>query len=309
MSITLRQLEVFALVVKYGSFRKCAEELAVTPVSISEHIRELEQRLNCKIFVRKPGHAATLTKDGKIAYEKAQAVLSELDSLINTFTKTSKNEKKLSLYLQPFLATALIGTIKKFKEDHPNISLQVDYLTENPSAITEKISNHSVDLALFHTFETNFIANSEHVAEEEMAIFVAKDHPLTKLKTVTRSDLACYQTINLLPTNPLRELTDRVMHKANIANNHIGIETDEYGLIVKSLAEGMGFTCMFLSNLNTQATAEKLTCLTLDFELPKLNVQALTATTTQNNSATVALLRETLAATYRSLQQQVKPQP
>lgn len=308
MSITLRQLEVLALVVKHGSFRKCAEELNVSPVSISEHIRELEQRLQSKIFVRTPGHAVTLTDPGKIAYSKAKNILDEFNSLIDTFTPPAINEDKISLFLQPFLATTLIGAIKEFRQQCPEVHLNIEYLTETPSKISEKIASQTIDLAFCHTFEQTLQANAEKVAEDRMAIFVAKDHPLTKLKTVSRADLAAYPSINLLPGNPLRELTDQVMAAANLSNPHIGIETDEYGLIVKSLAEGMGFTCMFLSNIYTQNTAEKLTCLPLNFDLPTLKVHALTSPL-RRDSAVVARLRQKLINTYQALQQQTNALP
>src|SRR3546814_10665611 len=44
-TITVRQLEIFSQAVKHGSFRNCERQIGVSQVAISDHIRQLEQRL------------------------------------------------------------------------------------------------------------------------------------------------------------------------------------------------------------------------------------------------------------------------
>jgi DNA-binding transcriptional LysR family regulator len=74
-------------VVRHGSFRRCAEELEITPVSVSEHIQALEHRLRCKIFSRRPGQAPTLTADGKSAYNQSKKTLDDVHGLIGSFDR------------------------------------------------------------------------------------------------------------------------------------------------------------------------------------------------------------------------------
>lgn len=67
---TIRQLEIFARVVEHGSFRRCADQLGVSQVSISEHVRELETRLvsACSIVTRAGRHIDRRRRTGPPAY-------------------------------------------------------------------------------------------------------------------------------------------------------------------------------------------------------------------------------------------------
>lgn len=46
----IHQLKVFAAVFKNRSFSKASEELHLTQPTISDHIRTLEEELDCKLF-------------------------------------------------------------------------------------------------------------------------------------------------------------------------------------------------------------------------------------------------------------------
>src|SRR3546814_15734465 len=81
-TITVRQLEIFSQAVKHGSFRNCARQIGVSQVAISDHIRQLEQRLGHKLFERIPGGASVLTPAGKRAYAHATPILAGMDKLI-----------------------------------------------------------------------------------------------------------------------------------------------------------------------------------------------------------------------------------
>jgi DNA-binding transcriptional LysR family regulator len=51
--INLRKLEIFCLVVDLGNVSEAARELHLVQPAVSEHIRSLESRLDCKLIVRR----------------------------------------------------------------------------------------------------------------------------------------------------------------------------------------------------------------------------------------------------------------
>src|SRR3546814_13508461 len=67
---------------KHGSFRNCARQIGVSQVAISDHIRQLEQRLGHKLFERISGGASVLKPAGKRAYAHATHILAGMDKLI-----------------------------------------------------------------------------------------------------------------------------------------------------------------------------------------------------------------------------------
>src|SRR3546814_8669093 len=80
-TITVRQLEIFSQAVKHGSFRNCARQIGVSQVAISDHIRQLEQRLGHNVFERLPGGESVLKPAGKRAYAPATHILAGMDKL------------------------------------------------------------------------------------------------------------------------------------------------------------------------------------------------------------------------------------
>ena len=58
MQLDLRLLEIFCAVYEARSFSKAAEKLRVSQPTISEHIKNLEEVLNVRLFDRLPRNIA-----------------------------------------------------------------------------------------------------------------------------------------------------------------------------------------------------------------------------------------------------------
>ncbi len=297
MSITLRQLEVFVAVVKYGSFRRCAEELEITPVSVSEHIRELEKRLKCTIFSRRPGQNAQLTETGKSVLERSQKILGDVNELAQAFVPAATEKQRIQVNMHACLGSPLLTTFDSFRNRHPQVDLRVTFANLSTGAIIDQVLDNRIDLAFAITFGCELEETGELFCEEKMAIVVARDHPLARCKSVDRAQLRNLTSINLLPENPLRRLADRVLKQAGIENSRIALETDEYPLMLDSLAKGMGYTCMFERNLAARDVQRRLTPLKLDFPLANLSVRTLISPRAERMTA-VKALRQQLSSAY-----------
>lgn len=79
---TLRQLEILAEIVRAGTFRGAARQLGLSQVAVSDHVRQLERRLGCALFVRSAGGRATLSEAGRIVLDHGRNVLFACDALI-----------------------------------------------------------------------------------------------------------------------------------------------------------------------------------------------------------------------------------
>jgi len=63
----LPALRAFEAAARHLSFKAAAEELAVTPTAVSHHVRQLEDALGFRLFVRRPRRVA-LTPEGRMLY-------------------------------------------------------------------------------------------------------------------------------------------------------------------------------------------------------------------------------------------------
>lgn len=297
MSITLRQLEVFVAVVKHGSFRRCAEEMEITPVSVSEHIRELEKRLKCSIFIRRPGQSVQLTEAGKSVLTHSQKILGDVDELVRTFAPAAADKQQIMVNMHACLGSPLLSAFGRFRKLHPQIDLHLNFANVSSEKIIEQALDNHIDLAFIITFGSELEESTELFCKEKMAIVVAKDHPLAYCKSVDSAQLSNIPSVNLLPENPLRQLADRVLEQAGVNNNLIALETDEYPLILDSLTKGMGYCCMFERNLANRDVQRRLTPLNLDFSLVDLKVRTLLSPRAQRMTA-VKVLQQQLSSAY-----------
>src|SRR3546814_675236 len=129
-TITVRQLEIFSQAVKHGSFRNCARQIGVSQVAISDHIRQLEQRLGHKLFERISGGASVLTPAGKRAYAHATHILAGMDKLIAEMAQADADHpplpRKLVIAAHSFILRYFQDALAQFEEDMPEIGIELD---------------------------------------------------------------------------------------------------------------------------------------------------------------------------------------
>jgi DNA-binding transcriptional LysR family regulator len=74
-AITLRQLQIFAVVGEHRSFAKAAERLSLTQPGVSSQVKELERALRVKLLVRARGRRQIeLTEPGKLLFSTCEEI-------------------------------------------------------------------------------------------------------------------------------------------------------------------------------------------------------------------------------------------
>jgi DNA-binding transcriptional LysR family regulator len=269
---TLRQLEIFAQVVERGSFRRCAESLGVSQVSISEHVRELEARLGAKLFHRNAGGPATLTPDGEQAYRRVSAILADINDLTWEIGGGRKGARtRLGLALHPYVLRRLGSSLAEFKAKHP-VEVTLDFELATPDQLHQRVQSRELDVAYIITFDGHDAPYSELVCLEPVGIFVAANHPLARKQGVTAAEIRATPAIHLAPRNPLRLAVDRALQQANCTADNVLLQADEYGLILHSTQTGEGFACLFVSMAEELATAG-IVQVALEHPVPGLQVR------------------------------------
>jgi DNA-binding transcriptional LysR family regulator len=93
---------------------------------------------------------------------------------------------------------------------------------------------------------------------------------------VTAADIRATPSIHLSARNPLRALVDRALAQAGADGSPVGLDTDEYGLILTSVHRGHGFSCMFRSVETEVSQASGLVRVPLEHPIPALQVRKIT---------------------------------
>jgi DNA-binding transcriptional LysR family regulator len=143
----IHQLRVFASVFKNRSFSKASEELHLTQPTISDHVKSLENELNCKLFDRL-GRTIIPTKDAEVFYSYALEIVEKANALKEVISQTKKEIKgELIIGASTIPGTYLLPSIMAaFQKKHPSVSFQI--LIADSRGIVERISKHELLLGI-----------------------------------------------------------------------------------------------------------------------------------------------------------------
>jgi len=296
--LTLRQLEIFAQVVERGSFRRCAESIGVSQVSISEHIRELEARLGVKLFQRNAGGPATLTPEGERAYRRVTSILADLNDLSWDVSGGRKGTRtRLLLSMHPYVMRQLGSSLAEFKTNHADVDVTVEFELANADQLYQRVQNREIDLAYFMSFDGHEAPYSELVSLEPLSIFVGAHHPLAHKQNVTPAEVRATPAVHLGPRNPLRLAVDRALEQADCHGSEVVMQADEYGLILHSTQKGDGFSCMFQA-VTEEVAAAGIVPVALERPIPALQLRQIVRHSARHDPLVKALI-DTLGGALR----------
>ncbi|MBT8329118.1 MAG: LysR family transcriptional regulator [Desulfofustis sp.] len=142
-----RHLQIFTAVYRTRSFTRAAEELFTSQPTISEHMKNLEDRIGCKLFDRL-GRSISPTPEADLLYPKAVAILDEMHKLetgLATAAKTVSGELIIGASTIPgeYLLPARAA---QFNNSYPELSFEI--MIKDSGRIIDDISAHRIYLGV-----------------------------------------------------------------------------------------------------------------------------------------------------------------
>ena len=225
--ISLKQLQYFAAVAEYGSFRQAAFRLGITQPTLSNQIAIMEKALKVHLFER-TRKGINVTPQGRELLLSARRVLEEAQGFISQSAILSGGgigtfrlgvTPTLGPYLLPHILTPIHNKYSDLKL----------YVRENsPSELETGLINGQHDLIL----TTLPIMSSELVVaplfREPIKLALARDHRLAARLTINREDLLGEPVLTIsehhLFHRQITELCERV--GAHVLRDYEGTSLD-----------------------------------------------------------------------------------
>jgi LysR family glycine cleavage system transcriptional activator len=138
---SLSALRAFEAAARLRSFKKAADELAVTPTAISHRIRVLEEDLERRLFLRKV-RAVDLTPDGQALFAAVSTGFQAIAAAVEHLRKPSRAAVTLSA-TPAFAAKWLVPRLAAFQAEHPGIDLHI-----HASTTPVDLNDGTADLAI-----------------------------------------------------------------------------------------------------------------------------------------------------------------
>ncbi|MEP9354980.1 LysR family transcriptional regulator [Xanthobacter sp. KR7-65] len=139
----LAAMRAFVRVVETGSFTRSADLMGMPKATLTKHVQTLEAHLRTRLFNRTT-RRVTVTPDGAAYYERALAILHDIDELDGSLSSAQAAPRgRLRIDISPSLATRLlIPALPDFFARFPDISIDVgctdrpvDLLSENVDCV------------------------------------------------------------------------------------------------------------------------------------------------------------------------------
>ncbi|MFE6925488.1 LysR family transcriptional regulator [Nocardia sp. NPDC057663] len=186
---TLTQLEYFLEVADGGSISAAAASTHTSPGAISMALKELEQRLDVQLFVRRPSKAATLTAAGQRILADARRILADADELHN---KAASDQHDITGHLAvgcystlaPFLIPPVLDD---FAREHPALTVQI--LEGSGDTVLDAITEGRCELGFLYKQDLPGGIESAVVRTSKPHVILANDHPLAAHRTIRLADL------------------------------------------------------------------------------------------------------------------------
>lgn len=123
-------LRFFVAITEAGSLAEAARRLDVTPSAVSQHLRQLEERLGLRL-VHRTTRGLSLTDEGTLLYEGAVAILADMDRLTERVRSRSGAVAGHLDVCGPlgFGRRHLAASVAEFHDLHPELRISL-YLSD-----------------------------------------------------------------------------------------------------------------------------------------------------------------------------------
>lgn len=201
--MTLQQLKYFIATVNSGSINSAAESLFIAQSSLSNSLKDLENKVGNELFIR-THRGISLTTDGVEFLGYARQVIEQAELLEQRWLdkKPSKRLCSISTQHYAFAVNAFVNMVKRANAEEYKYILRETRTFE----IVEDVKNLRSDLGILYMSEFNRKVIQKLLQESNLKfhplfiakphIFISKTNPLAKKDSVTLADLEDYPRLS-----------------------------------------------------------------------------------------------------------------
>lgn len=236
IKLSIDRYRTFIVAARSQTFFKAADELYITPATVSKHIASLEKELGVVLFARTPQGVA-LTEEGKKRLPLIQQFVKTYDSLLGNAGVLEEQQRLTVAVSPPPSRFCIEKIIRGFPQYRSDIELRIQEIR----GATDAILNGEYELAFL---------NSAHLDPRQLqwitiqhtplGAVLPADHPLADYESISLCDLR--EDKFVLPSPELGVLSGYIdiCHKCGFAPkiNHYGYRDDSI-LFYVSCGEGV----------------------------------------------------------------------
>lgn len=271
MYINLELYRVFYFICQTGSISKAAEELYITQPAVSHAIKQLEEKLNTKLFIR-TSKGMLVTKEGDILLKyveqgynyiiNGEKKISEMQNLESGNLCIGASDTMCKYYLLPHL--------QRFNNAYPNINLNVTNRTtlETINLLkTGKVDIGVVNLPIGDMNEFEIIT----AIDIHDCFVVGEKYKYLLDNKLSIDELLEMPLIFLEKASNTRRFTDKYFSNRGYEIKP-EIELGSYDILVQFAKIGLGVACVVREFVQDELAEGSIYEIKLEDDIPKRNV-------------------------------------
>ena len=244
--MTFQQLTYVVEISKCGSINKAAHKLFLSQSGISTAVRELEEELGIKFFVRS-NRGVEFTPEGKEFLGYAVSLLEQKQRIESLYGESRSTiapvHFSVSTQRYPFTEDAFLEMLQQNQENRYQYTLKETSM----DGVIDDVYDHRADIGVIYLTKLTEkivcrLLDARELTFYELAavppcVYVRKGHPLTQLEHVSEADLEGYpyssfeqaQGVAVDFSEELPMVSMRKPSKAIIVNNPRHERSGQYG--------------------------------------------------------------------------------
>ena len=268
MNIDFELYRIFYVVANNSNITKASNELNISQPAISKSIKNLEDSLGGKLFVRTK-RGVILTEEGKEFYKYIKQAIEYINNAENKFTdlinldtgciKIGVSTTLTKEFLLPYL--------EEFNRIYPKVDIQIS--TNLTTDLIPKLRNGLIDLLILNMSNKNYGSDIELTKLKKVndCFVVNEKYKALTNKIISMKDLNDYPLILQQKRSNTRDFLDDFARQNNITLKP-NIELASYNLVVEFSKIGLGIGYVTKDYIKDELKNKKLYELNLKEKIP-----------------------------------------
>lgn len=238
---TIRQLEIFTTAARLGSFIRTAEELFLTPPTVSIQIKKLTNIIGLPLF-EQIGKKMYLTDAGQELYRTCRGIFERISQfeMISADMKGMKTGKlRLAVVTTAkYFAPRLLGS---FCQQYPGIDISLT--VSNRDSVLARMTDNADDLYILDQLPENIGKVSQAFLGNPLVVFAPFNHPLVNKKNITLRRIAQEPFISREYGSGTRMATEHIFSKQGLKLK-VRMELGSNEAVKQAIIGGLGISVL-----------------------------------------------------------------
>ena len=255
-NVTLKQLRVFAGVVRTGSVTGAAAQLHVSPPAVTLQMQLLQENAGLPLVERSPAGMVPTEAGREVlqAVERIEAILAECGNMLAGLAGSDRGTVSVGIistakYFAPRLLAA-------FARTHPGIELRLTI--GNRAEIIAGLTHFNLDIAIMGRPPAELDVVATAIGDHPHIVIAPPDHPLAQARDLDPAALAGETWLVREPGSGTLGLMERFLADAGVVPR-IGMQIGSNETIKQAVMAGLGLAFISAHTVEAEIADGRLT--------------------------------------------------